>query len=250
MSHRGELRDVPDAPSHYLPRQDAIAAVERMVLEGGNVGISAVGERKGRYGVYGLGGIGKTVLAAAVARSHAIKERFSDGVLWLTLGQEPELTTLQAHVARALEHDAVFASAAEGHRRLREIFADRAVLLVLDDVWHVEHANKLDVVGERGRLLLTTRNRDVLIALGACEHRLDVLSMDQARVLLADWAGCQAAALPGEAARVARLCGCLPLALAMIGAMVRGGHGVARCARGSGAGRYRRDRAWRGGLSL
>jgi WD40 repeat protein len=222
--HRGEIRAVPDAPSHYLPREDAIAEVERMVLEGaGKMGISAVGERKGPLGVYGLGGIGKTVLAAAVARSSAVKERFPDGVLWLTLGQEPELPTLQAQVARSIAHDEVFMSAGEGHRRLRELLADRAVLLVLDDVWDVEHASKLDVIGEHGRLLMTTRNREVLTALGASEYRLDVLPLDQALALLARWAGCEVAALPNEAERVARLCGCLPLALAMIGAMVREG---------------------------
>jgi WD40 repeat protein len=221
--HRGELRAVPDAPSHYLPREDAIAVVQRMVLEGagGKVGISAVGERKGPLGVYGLGGIGKTVLAAAVARSSAIKERFPDGVLWLTVGQEPELTRLQAQVAREFGDDEVFTSAGQGHRRLRELLAERAMLLVLDDVWDVEHASKLDMVGERGRLLMTTRNREVLTALGASEYRLDVLPMDQACALLARWAGCEIAALPEEAEHVARLCGCLPLALAMIGAMVR-----------------------------
>jgi predicted ATPase len=186
---------VPDAPSHYLPREDEIAAVERMVLEGaGKVGISAVGKRKGPLGVYGLGGIGKTVLAAAVARSHAVRQRFPDGVLWLTLGQEPELTTLQAQVARELEHDEVFTSAGQGHRRLRELLADRAVLLVLDDVWDIEHARKLDMIGERGRLLMTTRNHEVLTAMGASEYRLDVLERDQALALLADWAGCDVAA--------------------------------------------------------
>lgn len=216
------LGAVPRLPLHHVPRHASLAAIERLLLDGdarGVVGITGAGTRTGTFGIHGMGGIGKSVLAAAVARSPAVRERFGDGVLWLAVGQTPHVPTLQAQLARELGHREVFDTPAQGKRRLEELFAERAVLLILDDVWAAEHAASFDVVGDRGKLLITTRNRLVLSSLGAIEHRLDVLAPDQAHALLAEWAG--TAASLDLAARVADACGHLPLALAMVGAMVR-----------------------------
>jgi NB-ARC domain len=95
------------------------------------------------------------------------------------------------------------------------------VLVVPDDLWSLDHATALDAVGAKGRLLLTTRDVDILIGLGAAEYQVNVLPPAQAHLLLADWADQDAATLPEVARRVAGKCGHLPLALAMIGAMVR-----------------------------
>lgn len=45
-----------------------------------------------RLGLYGMGGTGKSVLAAALARE--IAPSFAGGVVWLTVGQEPHLRAL------------------------------------------------------------------------------------------------------------------------------------------------------------
>lgn len=42
-----------------------------------------------------MGGVGKTVLAAAVIQDEQIRARFRDGIVWLTLGQTPDVLTLQ-----------------------------------------------------------------------------------------------------------------------------------------------------------
>ena len=52
-------------------------------------------------------------------------------------------------------------------------------------------------------------------------HRVDLLSPDESLKLLAEWAGQKRKTLPPEAAEVARECGYLPLALAMVGAMIQ-----------------------------
>ncbi len=104
---------------------------------------------------------------------------------------------------------------------LQRALAGRSVLLVLDDVWDQNHASELDVVGGDGRLLVTTRNREILVGLGAGEVQLEFLTPEESRMLLARWVGMPVAELPEIADRVAEECGHLPLALAMIGAMVR-----------------------------
>jgi hypothetical protein len=42
-----------------------------------------------------MGGVGKTVLAAAVVEDPELRAAFRDGIVWLTLGQTPDLLTLQ-----------------------------------------------------------------------------------------------------------------------------------------------------------
>jgi WD40 repeat protein len=225
----GRLWEVPELPPHYLVRANDVEQLERTLLEpgGGAVGITGMGQSSHRgadkHGLYGMGGLGKSVLAAAIARQLTIRERFPDGIVWISMGQTPQLALLQAQLCRALGHAEVFDSISDGTRRLRELAADQAILLILDDVWDATHAQALDVIGRNGRMLVTTRDLEVLTWLDAREHCVDVLDSGQALALLADWTQIAEGALPPAAAEVARSCGYLPLALAMIGALVRRG---------------------------
>ncbi len=212
---------MPDAPEHYVPRPDELEALTGALLRPNarTVAITGVGGAGGKHGIYGMGGLGKSVLAAAACREPSIGGCYADGVYWLTVGQTPDLLSLQAALARALGHNEPLDSVSDGKRLLRKLLADKAVLLVLDDVWDPVHADALEVTGVRGCVLITTRNRKVLQR--GEEHCLDVLSPEQSLTLLAQWAGQGAISLPRAAAQVAEDCGRLPLALATIGAMVR-----------------------------
>jgi WD40 repeat protein len=67
---------------------------------------------------------------------------------------------------------------------------------------------------------VTTRNLEIVSAIGAEPHTVDVFEPAQATQLLANWSGQRVSDMPPESREVARECGYLPLALAMIGAMV------------------------------
>jgi hypothetical protein len=87
------LHGVPDLPPHYLPREADLAGLQQKLLAGGaSVGITG---QSSAVGVQGMGGIGKTVLAAALARDSEVRQAFSDGIYWLTIGQNPNLLDLQ-----------------------------------------------------------------------------------------------------------------------------------------------------------
>lgn len=222
---RGALWWVPELPPHYIPRpaetQGVIAALCRD--SEATVGLTASASE----GLLGMGGIGKSVLAAAVARSDAIRKRFTDGIYWLTVGQDPQVAALLAQVGRALGIDDAFYGLADGKQKLAAALAGKRVLLVLDDVWDAAHVAALDVVssiGEEvptGRTLITTRSLDVLTWSGVEVHPLDIMTTEQARVLLAEWSGIALAEVPAEANDVAEACGRLPLALVLAGALVR-----------------------------
>ena len=64
--------------------------------------LRAIHQKIGLVGLAGMGGVGKSVLAAALANDEAIRRAFPDGVIWVELGQDPELTERQAQVAASL----------------------------------------------------------------------------------------------------------------------------------------------------
>jgi len=218
----GTLHGVPPLPPHFVPRASAVAALKRALLEGREQrhGISAVA----KTGVHGQGGIGKTVLATALARDDEVRRAFVDSVFWLTVGQEPDLAALQRLLFEMVTgRREEFVSTNLGEVALRDALGDKSCLLVLDDVWHGAHAAAFDVLGERGRLLVTTRDAGILRALGARAENVDLLAPADARRLIADWAGVETEALPVEADAVAEQCGYVPLALSLAGAQVAGG---------------------------
>jgi hypothetical protein len=87
----GELHDVPPLPPELVERAELSELREALVRPGdGAVGIT------GRaVGLHGQGGIGKTVLAAVVARDPDLRKYFSDGVYWVTLGERGNVVGLQ-----------------------------------------------------------------------------------------------------------------------------------------------------------
>ena len=88
---------------------------------------------------------------------------------------------------------------AQASRLLRERLTGRACLVVLDDVWQLAHARAFDVLEGVGRLLVTTRDRSILTALGARDLRLGGLAPALALDLLAGWADRRAHGAASEA---------------------------------------------------
>jgi WD40 repeat protein len=217
----GKLSNVPNLPLNFLPRPDELKAIKTAVLVSTNQSVAVTGTAH-RVGVQGMGGIGKSVLTAAIARDEEVRRAFPDGVLWVTLGQTPMLTSWQSHLAEVLgAGQRTLTDVQLGKALLGELLADKACLLILDDVWHTKHAAAFDALGQRCKMLLTTRDMGLITVLGAVKRPLPVLSNEQALALLAVCAGQHEETLPTEAHEVVRECGNLPLALAMIGAMVR-----------------------------
>ena len=77
----------PPKPSYFVERPEVSVEVKKLLLseetaEAGTLVISAI---------YGLGGIGKSTLAAALAQDKAVQAYFPDGIFWATLGQQPDI---------------------------------------------------------------------------------------------------------------------------------------------------------------
>ncbi|KAI9129470.1 hypothetical protein ON05_034655 (plasmid) [Acaryochloris sp. CCMEE 5410] len=212
---------VPELPPHFLPRPQTLKALRERVLNNLAQPVVMTGHQQ-RIGVQGMGGIGKSVLATALAYDPQVQAAFPDGIYWLTVGIEPNLLAQQTDLAEALCGERqVFKDINEGKNRLQSLWQGRQSLLILDDVWRIPDAEVFNVLGHQSTLVVTTRDSELITGLGATDFSLSVLNDDQALELLAAWVGFPISDLPSQAQAVARECGNLPLALAQCGAMVR-----------------------------
>jgi len=170
----------------------------------------------------GLGGIGKTTLAIALARLVFIPDLFPDGVLWAALGPKPTVRLALESWGRALgvdllpERDETACSA-----RLRAILNHRSMLLIVDDVWETVHGTHFLIGGPRCRTLFTTRELPVAQDLATRERtiRVDVLKPPAALALLTRIAP----DLMGDSSAAVRLCErleFLPLAITLAGRLL------------------------------
>ncbi|MBC8160310.1 MAG: hypothetical protein H7Z42_03750 [Roseiflexaceae bacterium] len=139
--------------------------------------------------IQGWPGVGKSTIVAALAHDRALAERFPDGVLWASLGETPSLLSELSVWAAALGlHDPSRERTIESlTAQLTAKLSDRRMLLILDDVWRVEHAHAFNLGGPACALLFTSRLNDVAQALApaaADVYRLQVLAESTALELL------------------------------------------------------------------
>src|SRR6266404_1306587 len=210
---------VPPLPSHFIPRLEVSGTIKTRILtyEPASKGTLIINA------IHGLAGSGKTTLATALAHNSDVRERFSSGILWSTLGQEPDLLPilncwLAASGAYAF-HSTVQAAAAQ----FRSVLQGKAVLLVLDDVWDASHVRNL-LVGDPSQVIITTRRADVADDVGATLWRLDPMTPEQSLRLLSIRLGILLdAAGIDDAKSVAKAVGHLPLALELVASRVARG---------------------------
>ncbi|MDV3350740.1 NB-ARC domain-containing protein [Leptothoe sp. LEGE 181152] len=167
----------PPLPDHFVERPEHQKAVkDKLLCEKTKLGTLVVSA------IYGLGGIGKSVLASKLAHDDEVQAHFCDGILWATLGQNPDILPLLSGWIQALgDHDYKPTAIEAASNHLRTLLYSKQVLLVVDDVWHPEHLDPFRV-GEDGCCVLVT-TREARIS-GADRYDLDVMTADQALELM------------------------------------------------------------------
>jgi hypothetical protein len=168
------------------------------------------------------GGIGKTVTAVWLARHDEIRRHF-ELVVWVTLGQTPDLARMQALIYLQVTGEELAADATpeQAKEKITVALRGRIVLLILDDIWEEEHSAALDFIdtATASKTLVTTRIRGLG---GAAQVELGVPSEEESvKLLLASAGLAHVSPVPAEAAEVAQICGRLPLAVDLAGKMLR-----------------------------
>ena len=175
--------------------------------------------------IKGWPGVGKTTVAAALAHDADITHDFPDGILWASLGQDPNVLSEIAAWGRALGSDEMLQakSVAEAQSLLSNLLRNRRMLLIIDDVWKAEDAIPLNVGGAGCAILITTRLDEVARALApAAEnvYRLKVLSDESALELLGLLAPGVMKQHPAECVSLVQELENLPLALQVAGRLL------------------------------
>jgi WD40 repeat protein len=206
----------PPKVANYLDRPEAVRALRDTLFRADGHRAIAV------TALEGMGGVGKTVLAQALFKDAVVREAFPDGLVWITVGRDPTHDI----AARLREITAVLGGASDERVTPETLFrttiAERAALIVLDDIWSKADLDPFLAESPRSRYLFTTRDSSIARFSDAREYTVDPLDAPQARELLTRWVGLAPAQLPPVADDILRECGRLPLALSTVGALLRG----------------------------
>src|SRR5574338_577406 len=150
---------VEDLSEDFVPRPKEFDALVNALLDSTReepIAITAA--------LRGAGGYGKTTLARALCHDERIQEAFDDGILWITLGEQPgELTPRVQDLIETLSGERPgFATVEAATAQLAQLLSDRDLLIVIDDVWQAAHLKPFLQGGPRCARLITTRNIDTL----------------------------------------------------------------------------------------
>ncbi|MEA3210545.1 MAG: hypothetical protein QOE70_3602 [Chthoniobacter sp.] len=206
----------PPLPEPWVPRE---AELERL-REALGTGSDAWTPR--RVALCGLGGGGKSALAAAFCQQPDVQDFFEDGVLWADLASgAPAVLDEMARLFSALTGEtAQFSNVDAAAEALAGKLSGKRCLLVLDHVPDAVHLQPFLRAASGCTLLLTARSLEVPAQLQAAVVEVGALRPEQSCALLA-------AFVPGgfrDPSALAELAAALcqwPLALRLAGAEMR-----------------------------
>ena len=218
-------QECPAVPASFQPRPNlAELLFARVLADGPHVGLA------GASVAFGMGGTGKSILAASIMRHPAVAVRYKR-LCWLPVGQTPDLRRLLALLLGQLQQGTRDGEAI-ANEQLDDLLALQqkvaaatrglSVLCVLDDVWDPAHARVIGEPLEAAVLVVTSRVHHLLP--GAHHVHCGLLSRDESLQLLlraGDVGLPPSAEVPAAAVEAVELCGRLPLTIALAGAMLQ-----------------------------
>jgi hypothetical protein len=218
------LQEVHDLPPMF-GLESYVERVETMLTSEGS-------DAAPQYvGVWGMGGVGKTLLLQRLYGSQKVHGHFHGAkFIWRTVGQTPDIMALYRSLSEELGLKPELNVNAEDYKlKLHSQFRRKRVFLVLDDVWQEEAFDSLDLAKGKGSVtLLTTRNLSLLERASphVSQEHMTPLSKEDSWRLFCVHAFRPPSNVPCElealAQCVAEECQGLPLALKVIGGAMFG----------------------------
>jgi hypothetical protein len=212
-------------PPNFVPRPELLDTVKQTLLTGSQD--VALTSKLKLSALHGMGGIGKSVLARALCDEPEVQARFSDGILWTTLGQALNEDDLKAKLRAWIETlGGIIGETAPSLDQLKNNLAgqlkERTCLLIVDDMWRYPEAAWFNAGGPACRLLLTTRDAEAARQLGATIAPVSEMTEAKAITLLEEWAGRPLSQNdPNLTTQIIEQLGYLPLALKLAGEQLR-----------------------------
>jgi hypothetical protein len=212
-------------PPNFVPRRELLDTLKQTLLTGSQD--VALTSKLKMSALHGMGGIGKSVLARALCDEPEVQARFSDGILWTTLGQTLTEDDLKTKLRAWIETlGGIIGETAPSLDQLKNNLAgqlkERACLLIVDDMWRYPEAAWFNAGGPACRLLLTTRDAEAAHQLGATIAPVSEMTEAEAITLLEEWAGRPLSqSEPDLTTQIVKRLDYLPLALKLAGEQLR-----------------------------
>jgi hypothetical protein len=146
----------PAEPVAMQPRSALVDEIKKHIKEGPS-GL------QGATIAFGMGGTGKSILAAAVLRDAQVDSDFNT-LCWATLGQEPDICQVMRQLLAQILAEPEVRSGDQQTLAIQLGFAltERDTLIVIDDAWDTAHLRPLMDPLQKARVLLTTRVQQIL----------------------------------------------------------------------------------------
>jgi len=152
---------IADLP-YFVGRQLALQTIQQALLDD---------QHQALCSLYGMGGVGKTVLAAHAA--YRLRPHFPDGVLWARVDRAAPLSILRAF-ANAYDQDVdSYPDVDSRSQVVRALLASKRALLILDGAQTSDQIRPLLPPSGRCAVLITTRRPDLAIVRGARRIRVE-----------------------------------------------------------------------------
>jgi tetratricopeptide (TPR) repeat protein len=183
----GDLHGVPALPNVTISRTDILQKLQAAVMQDVYQPMIQTTAFSQTVALHGLGGTGKSVMAAAFARGCDTRRVFRDGVVWITVGRKPNLRTLYEQLGLSLgDVSQNYIDPTVAKQRAQVLLARRVCLVVLDDVWDGEIVDAFkDIIEQtRCRLLITTRSHQISSTSASTHLNVTPMSDEQAQDFL------------------------------------------------------------------
>ncbi|CAM9592167.1 unnamed protein product, partial [Chrysoparadoxa australica] len=145
--------------------------------------------------MHGEGGLGKTVLARALALDQDVKRHFNSHIIWVSIGQKADILDLQTKILHDLDPlrgEFSLKSQTEGTEAIRVALKrlHDPCLIVLDDVWAADAVTAFACdarsLPENVRVLVTTRKEYIAQSCDAKALMINGLTLEQSLELIAE----------------------------------------------------------------
>ena len=219
------ISNAPSLPALFLGRGRDLAVLKE------SFGVGKSTSETTKFGkvivIRGWPGVGKTSVAVALAHEKDLLIKYSGGILWASLGEAPDLLSELVAWGRLFDSAALVRAThvREASSILRNLLAEGRYLLVLDDIWNVDHAAPfIDACGSKCAILITTREPGLahrLVNHSDHVYHLPVLDVGAAIELLAALAPEATRQSPELCRRLVEDLERLPLALQVAGRLLR-----------------------------
>lgn len=171
----------------------------------------------------GTYGVGKTSLAAALALDKEVQAYFPQGILWASLGPNPNIF---GHLSRwggllgiPSREMARFASISDWKKKFLTTITSQRLLLIIDDVWDSKFARQLLIGGSQCVYLITTHLEKQVDQLARQDSIIHVGELDSSHCLelLEEFAPEFIQEKSDEAKKLIQVVGGSPFALTIMG---------------------------------